>query len=78
VYSYGSGKLISKALQHKVRQDPSFIKKYIDMFLSAGTSESPTETFQKMGINIHQADFRQSAIDEMRSMLDEIKGMIKQ
>ena len=48
VYSYASGQLISKALQHKVRNNKDFVIK-VKGFLSAGTAQSPKKYFCRSG-----------------------------
>ena len=70
VYSYASGLLISKSLQHSVRTDASFIKK-VRVFLSAGLSDSPERIFGRLGIDIRDNDFWNRGIDEVEQLLEE-------
>ncbi|MBI2448505.1 M3 family oligoendopeptidase [Candidatus Microgenomates bacterium] len=74
VYSYASGLLISKALQNKVKKDPAFIVKVKD-FLSAGKSESPKDTFAKMGIDITDKKFWEQGLAEIKETLDEAEKL---
>lgn len=59
VYSYAYGQLISKALHHKLEENPKFIEN-IDGFLAAGESASPYEIFKKCGLDTQKpAVFRE-------------------
>lgn len=70
VYSYAGGLLISKALQHSVKENPFFISK-VKEFLSAGLSDSPRNIFRKLGIDIGNAAFWHKGLDEVEHLLDE-------
>jgi oligoendopeptidase F len=74
VYSYASGLLISKGLQHKVRENKEFINNVIE-FLSSGSVESPETVFKKLGIDITSKQFWQSGLDDMRKTLDEAEEL---
>ena len=76
VYSYASGLLISKSLQASVRQNPDFINKIKD-FLSAGSSQSPKEIFQKLGVDISQPAFWYKGIKETKTLLKETSTLAK-
>ncbi len=76
VYSYASGLLISKALQHRVRSDRGFIDK-VKEFLSAGTSSSPADIFLKTGIDIQGQRFWHDGIAEIDSLLKETELLAK-
>lgn len=76
VYSYASGLLISKAMQAAVRNDKSFIEK-VKEFLSAGTSDSPKNIFTKMGIDIADAAFWESGLNEVNHLLEETEALAK-
>lgn len=69
VYSYASGLLISKALQSYVRSDPSFIKD-VTKFFETGSSLSPKDIFNKLGINISDNKFW---LDGLNTMREDIK-----
>ncbi|MEO6728595.1 MAG: M3 family oligoendopeptidase, partial [Candidatus Dojkabacteria bacterium] len=56
VYSYASGLLISKALQHEYKQDKKFIEK-VKSFFAAGDSDSPDEIFKSIGIDTSSIEF---------------------
>ncbi|MDO8515098.1 MAG: M3 family oligoendopeptidase [bacterium] len=68
VYSYAGGLLISKYLQRN--------KSNIKEFLSAGLSDSPKNIFSKLGINISDAAFWQTGIDEIKTLLEETKKLV--
>ena len=76
VYSYASGLLISKSLQHSVRKDPAFIGKVRD-FLSAGLSDSPKNIFARLGVDISDEQFWNKGLDEVEGLLNETMGLAK-
>ncbi len=76
VYSYASGLLISKSLQHSVKQDPAFIHK-VKEFLSAGLSDSPKNIFGRLGIDISNKQFWDKGLDEVENLLDETEQLAK-
>ena len=75
-YSYASGLLISKYLQRKVNEKPEFINE-VKEFLSTGTSKSPKEIFEGMGININDKEFWNEGMKEIRTLLEETKELAK-
>jgi oligoendopeptidase F len=76
VYSYASGLLISKSLQHSVKQDPAFIIK-VKEFLAAGLSDSPKNIFGRLGIDISDKQFWDRGLDEVEILLDETERLAK-
>jgi oligoendopeptidase F len=76
VYSYASGLLISKAMQRAVKKDKAFVEK-VKVFLSAGLSEAPVETFKKMGIDILNPGFWQEGLAETKALLLETESLAK-
>lgn len=76
VYSYASGLLISKSLQHSVKRDSSFILK-VKQFLSAGLSDSPKNIFTALGIDITDGHFWDKGLDEVEKLLDETEQLAK-
>lgn len=76
VYSYASGLLISKSLQHSVKNEPMFIGK-VKEFLSAGLSDSPKNIFAKLNIDISDRRFWNKGLDEVEKLLDETEGLAK-
>ncbi len=76
VYSYASGLLISKALQHEVKKNPAFIAE-VKGFLSAGTSDSPRNIFKRLGIDIEQRAFWDEGLDEIEELLAESEALAK-
>lgn len=73
VYSYASGTLISKSMQEKYREDNSFIEK-IKEFLKTGTSSTPREIFEKMGIKINK-DFFLKGLNKIERDLEEVEKL---
>lgn len=76
VYSYASGLLISKSLQHSVRLDPGFIEK-VKGFLSAGLSDSPRNIFSGLGVDIEDRRFWDRGLDEVEDLLEETESLAK-
>ncbi len=76
VYSYASGLLISKSLQHSVRKDAAFIAKVRD-FLSAGLSDSPKNIFKSLGVDISDSQFWNKGLDEVEELLNETITLAK-
>lgn len=76
VYSYGSGLLISKAMQNAVKKDPTFIQK-VKVFLSAGTTAAPKDIFAAMDIDINNKDFWLSGLQEVEDLLKETRTLAK-
>lgn len=76
VYSYASGLLISKAMQNRVKQDPTFIEK-VKEFLAAGSSASPENIFAEMGINISDEKFWQDGLAEIDGQLKTAEKLAK-
>ncbi len=73
-YSYAGGLLISKSLQKKVKEDPTYIEE-VKTFLRAGTSEPPKEIFKRMGLNIQSEDFWNRGLNETKKLLKEVRRL---
>lgn len=75
-YSYSYGQLLVLALYglYKSGKSENFVATYVK-FLSAGGSKSPKELVATFGFDIEDPAFWQIGIDEIRVMLDELKGM---
>ncbi len=76
VYSYSSGLLISKSLQHFVKENPQFIKKVIKFFES-GSSESPKNIFKKLGVDITKKNFWYQGLNEIDELLTQTETLAK-
>lgn len=76
VYSYSSGLLISKALQRKIKEDPSFVTQ-VKGFLSAGLSDSPKNIFSNMGIDITDKSFWRHGLAELEDLLAQAESLAK-
>jgi oligoendopeptidase F len=76
VYSYASGLLISKSLQHSVKEKPPFIQK-VKGFLSAGLSDSPRNIFRNLGIDIADKGFWEGGLDEVENLLLETESLAR-
>lgn len=76
VYSYASGLLISKSLEHSYRKNPEFIQK-IKEFLSTGLALSPEDIFKKLSINIAQKSFWENGLQEIEKELKEAERLAK-
>lgn len=75
-YSYASGLLISKYMQTSCVKDNSFMEK-VKEFLSAGTSDSPKNIFQKMGINITDKKFWNDGLEKIETLLKDTEKLAK-
>ena len=73
-YSYAGGLLISKNMQRRTRKNPEFVNK-VKQFLETGTSKSPKDTFNDMGVDIQDKSFWTSGIKETRDLLAKAKRM---
>ncbi|HKN19035.1 MAG TPA: M3 family metallopeptidase, partial [Dissulfurispiraceae bacterium] len=76
VYSYASGLLISKSLQHSVKENPAFISR-VKEFLSAGLSDSPQNIFKRLGIDITDRGFWNKGLDEVEGLLEETTALAR-
>lgn len=76
VYTYASGLLLANAMRAKVSENPEYISS-IKKFFSTGTSISPQELFDSIGIDITDPHFWQSGIDEIKDLLKETKKLAK-
>ncbi len=75
-YSYAHGLLISKALQARVRKDPTYIQQ-VKQFLAAGSSQSPKNIFASIGLDITHPKFWRSGVQEIEKLLKETKQLAK-
>lgn len=76
VYSYASGFLIAKSMESMLHQEKMSIQQLKD-FLSAGTSDSPENTFKNLWIDIKKSEFRREGINEMKTYLQETIELAK-
>lgn len=76
VYTYASGLLLANAMRAKVSENPEYISS-VKKFFSTGTSVSPQELFDSIGIDITDGQFWQSGIDEISDLLKETKKLAK-
>lgn len=76
VYTYASGLLMANAMRAKVTENPEYISS-VKKFFSTGTSMSPQELFDSIGIDITDPHFWQSGIDEVKYLLRETKKLAK-
>jgi oligoendopeptidase F len=76
VYSYSSGLLISKSLQHFVSENAGFILN-VKEFLSAGLSDSPRNIFLRLGIDIGDRKFWEKGLEEVGDLLDKTAMLAK-
>ncbi|KKS02738.1 MAG: Oligoendopeptidase, pepF/M3 family [candidate division WWE3 bacterium GW2011_GWC2_41_23] len=76
VYSYASGVMISKSLKNMVGDDLGFVQK-VKNFLSMGTSVSPRESFEELGIDIADKGFWMKGLEELDSMVAEAEELAR-
>ena len=66
VYSYASGLLIAKSLLELVKEDKKNVEK-VKMFLSSGSTKSPRDLFNSIGIDITKKEFWMKGINSIRN-----------
>ncbi|MFP4402447.1 MAG: M3 family metallopeptidase [Candidatus Nanoarchaeia archaeon] len=78
-YSYSFGQILSIALYQMYLEEETdeFMKKY-KTILQAGSSTSPKELLQEVGIDINSSDFYETAATFISSKLDEFEELIKE
>jgi oligoendopeptidase F len=76
VYSYASGLLISKALQHMVKNDKSELEKFKSI-LAQGASASPAELFFSVGIDMTDKKFWEKGLQTVEDKLHEATELAK-
>ncbi len=76
VYSYAYGQLISKALHHKLEEDPRFIAK-VDGFLSAGESKSPYDIFKSCGLDTKKTDIFLEGLAGIEKDVAKLERLVK-
>lgn len=75
VYTYASGLIISMYMQHRLREDPSFIIN-VKQFLSTGSSKSPTDIFKELGLDITDRKFWLEGLKKVDSLLFNVEEML--
>ncbi len=76
VYTYAFGKLASKALYAKYKEDNKYMSQ-IKKFLSAGGSDSPENIFKSIGVDVTKPDFWQKGIDSIKEDIANLEKLIK-
>jgi oligoendopeptidase F len=75
-FTYAFGRLVSKALVSNYYKDKNYIYK-INEFLKTGTSDTPENTFKKIGIDLTKKDFFESGLNLIREDLNRLEQLIK-
>lgn len=75
VYGYAYGRLVSRALYQKYRENNSFLEE-IEKFLSAGGSKSPHDIFMDMGINTNDPEFWKAGLKGIENDLNSLEKLI--
>ncbi len=76
VYSYAYGKLISKYLYQRYKQDKSYWSE-IEKFLSAGGSKSPHDIFMEIGIDTYDENFWLEGLKGIEKEIEEFEELLK-
>ncbi|MFW9904326.1 MAG: M3 family metallopeptidase, partial [Candidatus Thorarchaeota archaeon] len=74
-YPYVFAELIVLALYNKYKKEEDAFKPKFKAFLAAGSSKSPQELVKKMGMDLTTKEFWQMGLDEIRAILNEVKGL---
>lgn len=70
VYAYSFGELLVLALYARYKQEGQlFVQRYFDL-LATGSSQSPAEMLQVLGIDISRREFWQGGVDLIRDMVN--------
>ena len=76
VYTYAYGKIISRALYEKWKQDHSYAKK-IEQFLRAGGSMSPEDIFKMIGIDTSKPAFFETGLKSVDKDIAKLERLSK-
>ncbi|UCG02588.1 MAG: hypothetical protein JSW11_01070 [Candidatus Heimdallarchaeota archaeon] len=74
-YPYVFAELIVLALYNKFRKEGESFKPEFKDFLAAGSSKSPQELVKDMGMDLTKKEFWQMGLDEMRTILKDVKSL---
>jgi len=75
-YSYVFGQLLVLALYRMYKDEgKSFVPKYITL-LEAGGSDTPDALLKQLGVDIHNAEFWQKGIEEIRTLTTKLTELI--
>ncbi len=75
-FQYADGLLIAKYLQHKLKEDSTYITQ-IKEFLSIGSSMSFEDIFKSIGIDVTKKTFWEEGLNETSELLAETKALAK-
>ncbi len=75
VYTYAMGKITSKALYKKYKEDKSYMEKIIK-FMSLGGSMSPENIFKSIGIDISKAEFWTFGLKEIEEDVNMLEKLV--
>ncbi len=73
-YPYVFAELIVLALYNKFKSEGDSFKPKFKAFLAAGSSKSPLELVKEMGMDLTTKEFWQMGLNEMRSLLEEVRS----
>lgn len=74
-YSYSMGLLISKSLYEKYAENKTYINQ-IKQFMSAGSSMSPYDTFNSIGIDISKKEFWINGVKSIEKDIIELEKLV--
>lgn len=73
VYTYAYGELMSNIMTQKYRENPAFVEK-IDMFLTAGGSDTVENIFKSIGLNANKTE---TFLESLKTLETDIKEFEK-
>ena len=76
VYSYTYGHLISKQLVANYTANPDYIDQ-VDFFLSAGGSDTPDNTFKKIGVDTSKAEVFETGLKSIEADVKKLAKLMK-
>lgn len=74
-YPYVFAELIVLALYNKFKSEGDLFKPKLKAFLAAGASKSPQELVKDMGMDLTTKEFWQMGLDEIRTILRDVKSL---
>ncbi|MEO6077361.1 MAG: M3 family oligoendopeptidase [Candidatus Andersenbacteria bacterium] len=77
VYAYAFGQLLSLSLFSLYEKDGKGFVSIYEQFYADSGSKSPEEIVQAFGVDLHDAEFWQQGIDEIKTILEEAKSLAK-
>lgn len=76
VFKYATGLSVALSINSKIMKDKNYSKKYINSFLSAGSSSYPLDILKKCDIDLVNGEAITEALDLFKNKVDELEKLI--